>query len=34
VAVEALTGTTYGNVGALALARIRDVVIDMLDLAA
>jgi len=27
------TGTTYGNVGALVLAQIRDVVITMLDLA-
>lgn len=33
VPVEALTGTTYGNVGAIALAQVRDVVIDMLDLA-
>jgi len=27
------TGTTYGNVAALVLAQIRDVVITMLDLA-
>ena len=32
VPVEALTGTTSGNVGAIALTQIREVVIDMLDL--
>lgn len=33
VAVEALTGVEYGNVGSLALAQIRELVVDMLDLA-
>ena len=33
VAVEALTGVEYGNVGSLALAQIRELVVDLLDLA-
>ena len=33
VAIEALTGVEYGNVGSLALAQIRELVVEMLDLA-
>ena len=32
VAVEALTGVEYGNVGPLALTQIRELVVDLLDL--
>jgi len=33
VAVEGLSGVEYGNVGSLALAQIRELVVEMLDLA-
>lgn len=33
VAAEALTGESYGNVGAVALAQIRELIVDLLDLA-
>jgi mRNA interferase MazF len=33
VAVEALSGVEYGNVGSVALAQIRELVVDLLDLA-
>ncbi len=33
VAVEALTGVEFGNVGSVALTQIREVVVDLLDLA-
>ena len=32
VAVEALTGVEYGNVGLLALVQIREIIVDLLDL--
>lgn len=33
VAVEALTGAEYGHVGSIAMAQIRELVVDLLDLA-
>ncbi|CAN5760898.1 hypothetical protein BH18ACT2_BH18ACT2_08700 [soil metagenome] len=33
VAIEALTSVEYGNVGSVAMAQIRELVVDLLDLA-